>query len=268
MDYLRTILLAAVQGVTEFLPISSSGHLVLANELLTSLGLARLPDMLQLNIVLHAGTLLAVLVVYWRQVCRLVRQDRRVVISLVVGTLPALAVGLPLHELMPLRAALSHPLLAAGLLPVTGILLLWGANRVPGNTELAAMRPWQALVVGLFQAAAILPGISRSGATIVAGLAVGLRRDTAATFSFLLAMPAIVGASLLEAHQLATGSASGVGTGPLLAGMAVSCLVGVAALRWLLRCLHRGRLHYFAWWCIPVGLACTVWLLLARGGER
>ncbi len=266
MEYLRTILLAAVQGVTEFVPVSSSGHLVLANEVLTSLGLARLPDMLELNIVLHSGTLLAVLVVYWRQVCRLMGEDRRVVKSLVVGTLPALAVGLPLHELEPLRAALSHPLLAAGLLPVTGILLLWGAKRTPGNTELAAVRPWQALVVGLFQAAAILPGISRSGATIAAGLAVGLRRDTAATFSFLLAIPAIMGAAVLEARQLAAGSAGGMGAGPLLVGMAVSCLVGVAALRWLLRWLQRGRLHYFAWWCIPVGLACTAWLLLAHGG--
>lgn len=265
MDYLRTILLAAVQGVTEFVPVSSSGHLVLANEVLTSLGLARLPDMLELNIVLHAGTLLAVLVVYWRQVCRLVGEDRRVLISLVVGTLPAVAVGLPLHELKPLRAVLGEPLLAAGLLPMTGVLLLWGAKRVPANTELAAVRPWQALIVGLFQALAILPGISRSGATIAAGLAVGLRRDAAATFSFLLAIPAILGASLLEARQLAAGSVSGLGPGPLLVGMAVSCLVGVAALRWLLRWLHHGRLHYFAWWCIPVGLASTAWLL-ARGG--
>lgn len=266
MDYLRTILLAVIQGVTEFVPISSSGHLVLANELLESLRLTRLPDMLELNIMLHVGTLLAVLVVYWRQVCRLVGEDRRVVLSVVVGSLPALMVGLPLHEHEPLRALLSEPLLAAGLLPVTGILLLWAARRPPGETELAAIRPWQALMVGLFQAVAILPGISRSGATIAAGLAVGLRRETAATFSFLLAIPAIAGAALLEGRQLLTGSSSGLGTGPLMVGVVVSCVVGVAALRWLLRWLHSGRLHYFAWWCIPLGVASAAWLLLFGGG--
>jgi undecaprenyl-diphosphatase len=222
--------------------------------------------MLELNIVLHAGTLLAVLFVYRRQVWRLAGEDRRVLANLVVGTLPAVAVGLPLHEVEPLRAALGHPLLAAALLPVTGMLLLWAAGRPPGDTELGAIRPWQALVVGLFQAAAILPGISRSGATIAAGLAVGLRRDAAATFSFLLAIPAITGAAVLEARQLAACSMSGMGAGPLLAGAAVACLVGVAALRWLLRWLHAGRLHYFAWWCIPLGLAACAWLLLAGRG--
>ncbi|MCL6502523.1 MAG: undecaprenyl-diphosphate phosphatase [Pirellulales bacterium] len=262
MQYLHIIVLAVVQGVTEFLPVSSSGHLVLANELLEALSLPTMPDMLELNIVLHAGTLLAVLVVYWRQVCRVLGEDRRAIISLLIGSLPALAVGLPLHEIAALRNALGNPLLAASLLPVTGLLLLWGARRASGHVELAALRPWQALVVGLFQAAAILPGISRSGATIAAGLAVGLRRDTAATFSFLLAIPAICGAVLLEARQMVLGSTSTLSAGPLLAGMAASCLVGVISLRWLLRWLQGGRLHYFAWWCIPVGVAATLWLLL------
>jgi undecaprenyl-diphosphatase len=119
-----------------------------------------------------------------------------------------------------------------------------------------------ALLIGLFQAFAILPGISRSGTTIVAGLGCGLRRDEAATFSFLLAIPAIGGAGLLELKDLLSEPAGHMPLGALALGALVSFVVGLLSLCWLIRWLQKGRLHLFAWWVIPLGLAVIAWRLL------
>lgn len=269
MEYLRVVLLAALQGLAEFLPISSSGHLVIADALLECAGWGGVPDFLELSIVLHAGTLLSVLVVYWRRFWHLLGSEARMIGPLLVGTLPAVAVGLPLHEMEWLKAALlESPLVAGLMLPVTGVLLLASARCPAGQTEYAQVTYRQALVIGLFQAVAILPGISRSGSTIAAGLFVGLRRDAAATFSFLLGSIATAGACLLELRSML-----GRSTGPatpaavLVVGLVASFVVGVLALVWLLRWLERGRLKHFAWWCIPVGVAVTVWQVALLAGR-
>ncbi|HEY5316255.1 MAG TPA: undecaprenyl-diphosphate phosphatase, partial [Pirellulales bacterium] len=132
-----------------------------------------------------------------------------------------------------------------------------------GKVDYAQMTYAQAFLIGCCQSFALLPGISRSGTTIVAGLLVGLRRDSAATFSFLLAIPAILGAATLASIKLlASGSAEPAG--PLAFGVLVSFIVGIASLKLLLRWLNQGHLAWFAWWCIPVGLAVVVWQLLAR----
>jgi undecaprenyl-diphosphatase len=265
LDYLYVAILGALQGVTEFLPISSSGHLVIANELLAQTGLETLPDFVELNIVLHGGTLLSIVAVYWRRILRLLTQDRRVIAMLVVGTLPAAAIGLPLHQLPQLRPVLESTLVAGLMLPVTGLLLLWSTRLPVGDTDYVEITWRQALVIGLFQAVAILPGISRSGTTIVAGLLVGLRRDAAATFSFLLAIVAIAAACVLEAKHLLQPGTSTPHAPLLLFGATVSFAVGVLALVWLLQWLRQGRLHYFAWWCIPVGVVITLWQLAGSG---
>lgn len=261
-DYLQAILLAVVQGVAEFLPISSSGHLVVANELLVDLGWGKLPNLVEMSIVLHLGTLLTVLVVYWHKIWRLLGQDRRVLSRLFVGTLPAVVVGLPLHEVPALKACLQNVLLTGCMFPVTGCLLIWAARRIPGDVGYTQMSHRQALTIGICQAIAILPGISRSGATIVAGLAVGLKRESAAAFSFLLAIPAIAGAAILELKDLLLGGTVSSPSGPLIVGAATSFVVGLGALWVLLRWLNRGRLQPFAWWCIPLGVAVVSWQLL------
>lgn len=257
-------ILAVVQGVAEFLPISSSGHLLVVNSLWVRAGAPPLADTLGTEILLHAGTLLAILVVYWRRIARLLGEDRRVISRLIVGTLPAVVVGLPVHQIAALHAWIENPLLAGCMLPLTGLMLLWGGRQPEGPTDYREMSYRQALLIGLAQAVAILPGISRSGATIVAGLAVGLRRDSAATFSFLLAIPTIAGAVILELKDLAPASYDSTELVRLAEAAGISFAVGVAALLWLLRWLRQGRLQPLAWWCIVVGTCFTVWQLSVR----
>lgn len=259
MNAFEILLLGVVQGLTEFLPISSSGHLVIIEALLN--GNESPPDGLLVNVVLHAGTLAAILVVYWNRIWRLLGQDRRGIGLLIVGTLPAVAAGLPLKLFFP--ELLASPLLAGLMLIATGTMLLAATGLPVGETDYQHMRYRDALRIGCFQAVAIVPGISRSGATIVAGLMSGLRRDAAATFSFLLAIPVIGGATILEVADLAVAGGNSTSVALLAIGAVASFGVGYLALRWLLIWLRHGRLHYFAFWCIPIGLAVAIWQIIA-----
>jgi undecaprenyl-diphosphatase len=182
---------------------------------------------------------------------------------LIVGTLPLVFIGLPVHEIDALQKLVENPLLVGCMLPITGLLLIASGRCQNGDTDYTQISYRQALIVGLFQALAVLPGISRSGTTIVGGMVAGLRRDSAATFSFLLAIPAICGALVLHLHKAVT-SGTTHDAGPLLLGALVSFIVGLAALAWLVRWLGRGRLQWFAYWCIPVGLAVIVWQVASR----
>ncbi|HEX7449915.1 MAG TPA: undecaprenyl-diphosphate phosphatase [Pirellulales bacterium] len=262
LHQLHLFLLAVVQGVAEFLPISSSGHLLMINALWIRAGAPPLADTLGVEILLHAGTLLAILAVYRRRIALLLGEDRRVIARLIVGTLPAVVVGLPLHEIKFFHHWLESPILAGCMLPITGMLLLWGGRQTEGATDYRQMTYRQALLIGLAQAVAILPGISRSGSTIVAGLAVGLRRDSAATFSFLLAIPTIAGAVVLGLKDLGPETYEPAEMVRLAGATGVSFVVGVAALLWLLRWLRQGRLQPLAWWCIGVGVCFTVWQIV------
>lgn len=260
MDYLAILILGIVQGVTEFLPISSSGHLVVVEALYESVTTRSLQDPLELNIVLHGGTLLSIVVVYWNRIWRLLGEDRRMIGLVFVGTIPAVVVGLTMK--LYFKHALESPLLTGCMLPITGLILLVAARRPPGDVAYLAISYRQALAIGLVQSFAILPGISRSGSTISAALLLGVRPEAAATFSFLLAIPALAGACVLEAVSMANSGSSSVPPGQLAVGALLSFVVGVLALVWLLNWLGRGRLHYFAYWCIPVGLAIIAWQLL------
>jgi undecaprenyl-diphosphatase len=260
MDYTLVFLQAVVQGITEFLPISSDGHLAVVGAAHEALTGHTVPEPMRLTIVLHAGTLASIVIFYRRRILRLLDEDRRVIGLMIVGTLPAVALGLPAR--LWADEILTSPLLAGCLLTVTGALLLWGARQPLGDVPYQRLTYTQALVIGAFQAVAILPGISRSGSTIAAGLALGMRRDAAATFSFLLAIPAIAGACAVEAAMaLSASSTHQEPTLLLVAGALASMLVGLFALWWLVRWLEAGRLQYFAWWCIPVGLAVVAWQL-------
>ncbi len=262
--WLEIVILAIVQGLTEFLPISSSGHLVVGQALFERFG-SPMPDRLQVNVVLHMGTLAAILIFYQRRIRELFSRDRRVIGLLAAGSLPAAVAGLVIEKTAlgdMAKLALENALLAGFMFPVTGAMLLWTMRRKTGETTCSELGYGRALIIGLFQALAILPGISRSGATIVAGLGVGLRRDEAATFSFLLAIPVIGGAGVLQIVDLMRDGAGGVGFGPLALGTAVSFAVGLAALWWLVKWVQQGRLHLFAWWVIPLGVAVIVWQLV------
>ncbi|MEQ8786390.1 MAG: undecaprenyl-diphosphate phosphatase [Pirellulaceae bacterium] len=258
MDDWKMVLLAIVQGLTEFLPVSSSGHLVVANALLSAAVGRPLPDLVEVSIFLHLGTLLSILVFYRRRILRLLGADRRVAALLLVGTLPAVAMALLLEAFA--SHLLESPLLAGLMFPATAVLLIVSSRRDPGEVDYTSLTWPRALLIGAAQAVAILPGVSRSGATIAAGLLLGLRRDSATAFAFLLAIPAIAGAVVLQLWKMSHTSAA-TSVGLLTLGAAIAFVVGLAALTLLTKLVTHGRLHWFAWWLVPLGAAVTAWQL-------
>lgn len=259
MEIPEIIILAVVQGIAEFLPISSSGHLVVAAAVMEMLGRPMPAHVLEVNIVLHVATLLAVLVVYGRAVARLFRHDWRVWCLLFVATLPAAVAGLWIKRQFP--QLVESPLLAGLMFPLTALLLVRSAKRPEGSLDYNQLSYSQAFWIGCLQALAILPGISRSGATIAAGLTVGLQRSASATFAFLLAIPIIGGAGLLELKDMIDAGGSTVPVSTLVVGFVVAFLVGLIALKLLIRIVERGQLQWFVYYLVPLGLIVTVWQL-------
>ncbi len=256
----QVVVLAVVQGVTEFLPVSSDGHLALVEPLLWG-GSSDPPNSMDLTIVLHLGTLGSILVFFYRWIIRLLGEDRRVLGLIVVGTLPA--VGLVLLCKLAFDEAfepvLKSTLLAGFMLPVTGIALIWAQRMGAGERTYRELSWVESLLIGMTQAAAILPGLSRSGSTIAAGMALKLSRPAAATYSFLLAIPALAGAGVYEGFSMARDKAPlSTSAGNLAIGAVVSFVVGLAALWLLQRIVEHGRLHYFGWYCILLGVIVVV----------
>tara|TARA_R110002049_G_scaffold2750_2_gene21330 strand:+ start:12538 stop:13320 length:783 start_codon:yes stop_codon:yes gene_type:complete len=248
---INIVILAIVQGIAEFLPISSSGHLVILGALMGDV-----EESATLEIILHAGTLGSILIVFWRRILDLLSSDRRVIPMLVVGTIPAVIIGLTIK--MNFQSILKNPLLAGCMLIVTGLLLIVLGRLKPRSMEYRSMSMLGAFTVGCFQAVAILPGISRSGSTILGGRLMGLKNEDSVTFSFLLAIPAILGATVLAVKdvmdQKAAGQAMSHSIPELSVGALVAFFVGILALKWLIGWSRQDRLHWFAWWCIPAGV--------------
>lgn len=247
----KLAILSIVQGITEFLPISSSGHLVVLEHWMDLSS-----DLTDINIVLHFGTLLAILIVYRERIARMLLSDRRLLALVTVGTVPAVVLGLSVK--LFLESLLSSPLVAGVCLPLTGAILFWCQRHPPGDRQCETLSWQAALGIGFAQAFAILPGISRSGTTIAAGLAAGLNREEAAAFSFLLAIPAIAGAAVLEGISIAGGEPVSTPSTMLAGGAVLSAVVGWASLHWLLRVLQRGQLRWFGGWCILLGAIVLV----------
>ncbi|MEZ4383703.1 MAG: undecaprenyl-diphosphate phosphatase [Nannocystaceae bacterium] len=262
--------LGALQGVTEFLPISSSGHLSLAQRWL---GVDAASAGHRFNIVVHAGTLLAVLWVYRADVLALLRavapggdpQTRRLLLALAIGTaplalalVPAVEAGIVAIEQRPAAIGVSL-LVTAGLLAFAHFADRRGAEGESDAAPEAPPRPLQALAIGLLQLGAIIPGISRSGSTIAGALALGIPRLAAARFSFLLSIPAILGASLKEVVDIAQAPATSLDPLPLAIGFVTSLVVGLASLRLLVHLLVRVGLLPFVPYLVAVGLAALVW---------
>jgi len=256
---LLVLILAVLQGLTEYLPVSSSGHLVLGKEFLP--GGDQLAADASLEVLLHVGTLLAVLLFYRKRITRLVlgffgkgddvAGQRRLAGLLVLATMPTVIVGFSIRN--SLDGLFGSPYPAAAALLVTGCIL-WYSKRLSSAGKSIQQLSWKgALIIGLAQAFAILPGISRSGSTIVVGLRLGLSAEAAAAFSFLLSIPAILGASVLKLPQLDT--SNGLDLSTLALAVGVSFLVGWAALGLLVWITKRGKLHVFAPYCWALGLA-------------
>ena len=266
MGYIESIILGLVQGITEFLPVSSSGHLVLAQRVM---GINATGDA-SFEVVVHVGTLLSILVVLRQPIMDLTRATSglltpsrwsdlyrinpsfKTLLFVGLGTLPILIVGLTAKS--QIESLFGSPNRVAGLLLVTACLLsstLFVKQRSPA----VMLTGWMALVIGCAQACAILPGISRSGTTITVALLLGLSRHRAGEFSFLLAVPAITGAAILNLGAALDGS---IGPGPLLVGLLTAFLSGTLALKLLLSMVCAGRLWWFAPYLAVVGFG---WLL-------
>ncbi len=261
-EYLQVVILGIIQGISEFLPISSDGHLAIAQALFAQFTGKPLEDPLELTIVLHAGTLAAVAVIFWREIKRLFSYDQRIIGLIIVATLPVVVTGVAMK--LFLDEYLSSPMLTGVMLIVTGLMLLWAGRQPRGTTTYEEIGLREAVTIGLFQALAPLPGLSRSGCTISAGLWQGLRPEAAATFSFLLSLPAVAGACLVELLKMLKDGGSSTPMGQLAVGTIVSFVVGLFALKWLLAWLKAGRFQDFAWWCIPLGIIVIVWQIAVR----
>lgn len=256
MDAWKVVLLGTLQGIAEFLPISSSGHLVIAEELLGE----RLESP-ALNIALHLGTLGSILVIYQERIRKLLSQPR-MLLMIVLATLPLVVVGIPLKILFHwLEANSWTPLVAAAGLLVTSAYMFASERLKTGELTLEQITPRIAILIGVFQAVATAPGISRSGSTIFAALLLGMSRSPAADFSFLIAIPAILGASVLYAKDIFESGSGGLSGQMLALGTVVSFIVGVICLRWLLKIVVKGSLNSFAWYCLAVGTVCLIWQL-------
>ena len=276
MSLLQAIVLGIVQGLTEFLPVSSTAHLILVPWLL---GWPGLEEGLAFDVALHAGTLVAVvayfraeIVVLARAALRLVLRpdlasdaEQRLALMIVLGTLPAVAAGLLFKDAV--ETTLRSPLVIAGSLVAVALLILIADARGRRERELAAGTLLDALAIGCAQAVALVPGVSRSGATIAAGLGCGLTREAAATFSFLLGLPAILGGIVVEGPKILEGSGTaGTGLGPCAAGAAAAAIVGYLAIRGLLALVAHRSFLPFVVYRIALGLA--VLYLTAVGGLR
>ncbi len=260
MNWWQGIVLGVVQGLTEFLPISSSGHLVVTQ---AAIGLSN-PGVL-VEVVLHVATLLAVVLVYWRVLWRTIRGaiagDRsawRYIALLAIATVPAGVAGVWLKDFFE-QAFESLVLVGVNFL-ITGVIL-WSTRARLASAHAPAPGPAGAVGIGLGQALAILPGISRSGTTVAAAVWLGIEPVRAAEFSFLLVIPVVLGAALLQLPDL-SGDMATVGTGPLAAGFATALVSGVVAIRWLISMLRRRVFHHFAPYCWGIGAATILWAVL------
>lgn len=255
-SYGDAILLGVLQGLTEFLPVSSSGHIALAE---MALGMHDAP--LALSVLLHAGTLIATVALMWRDVIGLVRaagealrhptraletERGRLLIAVVIATVPTGVIGILLRDRVE---SLGRVPLAVGLalLASAGAVVVTRWCHGERGTPTLPM----ALAIGVAQGVAVLPGVSRSGSTIAAAMLLGLSGDAAFRFSFLLSLPAVGGAVLLEGRHL---DSLGALAGPGLVGACVSLIVGLGALVALRRVVSRGKLAYFALYLVPLAL--------------
>ncbi|WP_044641062.1 undecaprenyl-diphosphate phosphatase [Risungbinella massiliensis] len=249
MDWLESICLGIIQGLTEFLPISSTGHLYLGRQLF---GLRE--SGLIVDTMLHLGTLLAVLLYYRQEIMRLIKQPfTKLSALLVVGTIPAVLFAFLLKDLLE---ELSDSGITIGWeFLVTGILLLLADRmRSKGTRELSDMNLKDALIIGFAQGAAIFPALSRSGLTVTAAIFRGFTSSTAAYFSFFLSIPAIAGAVLFQGKELySSGVIESIPLSSILLASFSSFIAGYAAIRWMIRLLQDGSLRGFAYYVLALG---------------
>lgn len=273
MTALQAIILGIVQGLTEFLPISSSGHLVLLPFFLNW----ELPakETFVFNVLVQVGTLVAVLVYFWKDLLSIISgfftqlfkgtpfatRNARLGWLLIIATIPAGLAGILLHDLV--EEVFSSPLFVGIALLITALLLVLGEKIGQKIGDLQSVTLPDALVMGLMQAFALFPGISRSGSTISGGMMRHLKRESAGKFSFLMSIPIMLAAGALSTYEMVTEVADLASFIPVMAaGFLTAMVVGYLSIRWLLKFLVNHSLIYFAIYCFILGIATIlVWVL-------
>lgn len=271
MSLVQAILLGAVQGLTEFLPVSSSGHLVLAEHLLG----VPVTDDITFEVFVHFGTLLSVLVALWPEVKGISRaflsgvmnlnlvptyyqenEHFRIIPLIMAASIPAAIIGLMFED--QVAAAFTDPKLVAVMLVITGLILfLTQLVKHPGTKRVGII---SGLIIGIAQAFAIIPGISRSGSTISTALYLGISPLRAARFSFLMSVPVIAGATFLKTIDIIREGISLEGMAPILAGTVIAFATGYLAINFLLKIIEKGKFSIFSFYCLTVGTLGIVFL--------
>jgi len=278
MSLFSAILLGLVQGVAEFLPISSSGHLAIAEHLLNMSGASEIPEFF--DVLLHLGTLIAVFAAYWDDICDMIMEffhgvrdlahhttpvpvppARRMILLIIVGTLPLFAV-LPIKDLV--EGLADNMYFVAGALIVTGILLFASDRVKKGRKTERSATLLDVFLVGIAQAVATCPGISRSGTTITAGCFVGFERKFAVRYSFLMSIPAILGANILALKDVIESGVSMADLPVYLVGVAVAAAVGYACIRLLKMIADKGKFGFFAYYCWAAGILTLILTIIQK----
>jgi len=257
MTWIEALVLGLIQGLTEFLPISSSGHLELGKAILNT----PIEQSLLFTIVVHGATVLSIIVVFWKDIASLVSEtlkfewndSSKYLLKILVSMIPILIVGVFFKE--------EVEGLFVGNLVLVGIMLLITAGLLtlayfynPSNKTITNK---SAFLVGIAQAMAVMPGISRSGATISAGLLLGAKRNEITRFSFLMVLVPIIGANILDLSETNFSSAD-FNYLPLLVGFLAAFISGLFACKWMIRIINQGKWIYFAFYCLTVGLIAII----------
>jgi len=263
MNFIESLLLGVLQGVTEFLPVSSSGHLVIARYLLD---IEQIPVLF--DVLLHLSTLVAVVLIFRRRILAIIvslirwirrrsdEEDRinlKLIVLILIATLCTAVVGGGFSYL----DAELYPRLVSALFIVTGLILI-STKFMKGTRKYQEIGVREATITGLAQGIGVLPGISRSGITIAAAFGAGVDREIAGEFSFIIAIPAVIGAALLDVRQ-AGDLMDMVAPASLAAGMAAAFISGFLCLLLLLRLIKSGKFYLFSVYLIPLGIALLIW---------
>ncbi|MFH1226214.1 MAG: undecaprenyl-diphosphatase UppP [bacterium] len=275
-NYFLSAIFGLVQGLTEFWPISSSGHLLILHEILSASGRIDFIDSLSFDTALHLGTLLALLIFFFKDIKKYFlaflssfvkfdprrNEDQRLAWLIAIATIPAGLAGLFLENII--NTFLRSPWWVAGMLIGVAILFIIFEKFSKKWAEIKDLSWWQSIVIGVAQAIALIPGVSRSGITIITGMAFNLKREAAARFSFILSVPIVFGAGLKKVYDLGQAGMSNEQSYIFLIGLAVSAIVGWFAVKYLLKFLTSHSLNYFAYYRIAIGLAIIGWLVWGK----
>lgn len=270
MDWLQAVLLGIIQGLAEFLPISSDGHLELGKALLNVQG----ADNLLFTIVVHGATVLATLIIFWKEIVRLLKgtlkfkmnEETDYVLKLIVSMIPVGLVGLLMKDWV--ESFFNGNMATVGIMLLLTAAFLYLGHFLGRRKEGKPVSYLSAFIIGIAQAIAVMPGLSRSGTTIATGMMLGVDKKKLAEFSFLMVIVPILGANALELmdllkdSQISAGAAqAGVGTAELIIGFITAFITGLFACRWMINLVKKGKLIWFAIYCTVVGYLTLLWAL-------